>query len=124
MKATNYRLNWCGMVIVLGFFTACSGIRVTPTTSKLSGDWTTGSVKTEWGLSTFELSFFNDSEMEFRWIPPEGRKGISTKGTYSIVHGKLTSSALGKGEPVAVWFEGKQLFIQAGEETPMQFMHK
>jgi hypothetical protein len=110
---------------VLSLILGCGGQEKKSKT--LLGTWTTRPTPTEWGLLKFEISFQTNQIIEVIVSPTDSESSpdnIRITGEYRLVRGKLISDVINEGNPVSIWLEGTNLFLQLPSEPPVRYFRK
>lgn len=114
-------------VLVLAFaslLTSCVTEKPTIDKARLLGSWQTQVVPTEWGPSVLEVTFYSDSELEFKLTQVSTQETLVSKGSYQLRGNKLVSEAINKGSAVSVLLEQDHLIIHTPSEKPHKFNRK
>jgi hypothetical protein len=111
---------------VLSLILGCDGQE--KKSKALLGTWTTLPTPTEWGLLEFEISFQTNQMIEARLVLPDDRENTPANsritGEYRLVRGQLITDVINKGNPVSIWLEGTNLFLQIPSEPPVRYFRK
>lgn len=126
MKTASFLSRSFLFVGVLSLILGCGGEE--KKYAALLETWTTPQSETELGPGAIEIQFLTNQMVEVCFISPENREisaaNTRAMGQYRLVRGKLISDIFNKGNPVSIWLEGTNLFLQLPSEPPVRYFRK